>query len=221
MKDNDFLKGLHIGSMIRKIAFQKNISAQKLAETIGRYENNAAKIYQKTDMDTEEAIHISDVLEHNLLEMISCHYLSHLPFFGLKQESHFILFDKYTGRYTIKGNAGNRDFLHKVNIGEHIKEIVEKKGWIQQEMGKRSGLPQSHINRLYQSTKMNVKKLIRISIALNHNLLAEVYLSRMCIVPFRYKLDDCTIRINEQEVRIENPVDSTFLMEYVRLKSDK
>jgi len=63
---------------------------------------------------------------------------------------------------------------------------------------------------------MKVKRLLRISNALGHNLIAEVYLSRMCFSPDSELFDQCKIIINEHKVRIVNPKDQTFSMEFRR-----
>ena len=221
MKNDAYLKELHVGEMIRAIALQKNISTRKIADAICRYEINAAKIFNKADMEIEDVIQISDVLEFNLLEAIAQKYLSHFSITEFERESHIIKFNRHTQHYSIQGNAGNREFLDGIHIGEHIKTIAEQKGWTQHDMGKRLGLRQSNISRLYQSERINVKKLLRISMALERNLITEIYLSRMCIVPARYKLDACIITVNEQKVRIENPDDATFLMEFRRYFYEK
>jgi len=69
--------------------------------------------------------------------------------------------------------------------------------------------------------RINVKELIRFSIALGQNLIAEVYLSPMWLAPLRYPIEDCEITIEEHEIRLENPEDPTFLMEYQRKNEGK
>ena len=87
-------------------------------------------------------------------------------------------------------------------------------------MGKRLGLDQPGISRLYKRQRISVKALIRFSNALEMNLIAEVYLSRMWIEPLRYPIEDLEIFVEEDEIRLENPEDATFLMEYQR-KNDR
>ena len=69
---------------------------------------------------------------------------------------------------------------------------------------------------MYKRRRINVKELIRFSNALGQNLIAEVYLSPMWLAPLRYPIEDCEITIEEHEIRLENPADPTFLLEYQR-----
>ena len=78
MRIKDFLQDLHIGKMIKGVALQKKVASNKIAYAINRYQNNADKIYNLDDMDADDVVRISYVLEHNLLEDISHKYLAHL-----------------------------------------------------------------------------------------------------------------------------------------------
>ena len=78
MKKDDFLKDLHIGKIIKKIASQKGVPPQDLATVINRYQQNANKIFCINDMDVEDLVNISYLLGYNILEYISRKYLPHL-----------------------------------------------------------------------------------------------------------------------------------------------
>jgi len=80
MKKNDSLKDLHIGKIIKEIALQKGISSKKIAAAIHRDQKNADKIFRVNDMDIDDIVCISYLLEYNILELIAKKYLSHLSF---------------------------------------------------------------------------------------------------------------------------------------------
>ena len=196
---------------MQTIALQKHVSAQKLADEVRRYQRNADKIFKKEDMDMEDALTISDILDCGLPEMISQQYLSHLPSMGLQKENYSIALNK-TGHYTIVSPV----FPNRINIGKRIREIAERKGWNEREMGKRLGITQSNVSCLYRRERITVKRLIEISRVLGVNLIEEVYLSPRRMVALRNKIVECTITFNEHELRIEHPKDPNFLVEFSR-----
>ena len=106
--------------------------------------------------------------------------------------------------------------MNVIDFGNHLQKIAQKNRWSQQAMGKRLGIDQPGISRLYKRARIHVKELIRFSNALGQNLIAEVYLSPMWLAPLPYPIEDCEITIEEHEIRLENPEDTTFLMEYQR-----
>jgi transcriptional regulator with XRE-family HTH domain len=220
MKNNDYLKELHIGKMIKEVALHKHISSRILADSILLYQQNSDKIYRKADMDMKDLIKISTILECNFLEMISQKYLSDLPFRGGQRKNSSIVLAQ-TGHYTIKGVAENRVFSNEIHIGQYIREMAENNGWTEQDMGKRLNLTQSNVSYLYRKRGIYVKKLILISKVLNINLIAEIYLFRTSVVPSYLKFDDYTITINEQEARIKNSKDANFLMIFRREYGEK
>ena len=217
MNNNDLLNDLHVGSLIKKISDEKKICASKLAKVIFAFEGgNSTKIFKKDDMDTINLIKISDVLGTNLLEVISNQFLLHFPAIGAHQESYAIKFSKKSKQYFIRGNTGSREMLEKIHFGSYLKQIAEKNEWNQKTMGLRLNLCQNAVSRLYANKRINVKKLIQFSIALQRNLIAEIYLSQIWLVPIRYPIDDCEIIVEEHEIRIVNSADPTFLMKYLR-----
>jgi len=197
MKQNPNLTNLHIGNIIKKIALNKGISSKKIAETLCRYEQNADKIYGLEDMDVEDVVQISYLLEYNFLKAISDEYLSHLPPVETQSEqgSYHLEFDMQIGYATVHGNIGKRDFLQNINIGQNIKNIAEKKGLNQQDMANQLGCSQTTVSFLYKETSLKVKKIIRISNVLEHNIIAEVYLSKMFIVSSLSMFTSCTTTI--------------------------
>ena len=58
--------------------------------------------------------------------------------------------------------------------------------------------------------------MIELSIALNHNLISEIFLSQIHIVPILNQLNECILTITEQNVRLTNQNDDTFFWEYNR-----
>jgi len=131
MKKNNFLKHCHIGRIINRIAKEKQVTSRTLANTIIRYQNNADKIYKLEDMDTEDVVMISYVLNYNILEALSDEHLSHLPVIENKPDhaSYTITLDIQTNSFIIKQNAGNCDFLSEIHIGSHIRRLTREKGW--------------------------------------------------------------------------------------------
>ena len=224
MKSTDYLKDLHIGKMIREIASQKQTSSKRLAEVLNRYTSkNADKIYNLQDMYIDDVVQISYVIEYNILEDISETYLSHLPSteIVLDQESYSLTLDMQTQLFTINKNAGNCDFLSDIHPGQYIKEMVQKKGWTTNTLMKRLNCSQSSVSRLYQSVSIKIKRLIQLSNVFRHNLIADLYLSRMILVPTFELFDRSIVTINPQQIRIENIADKSVLMVYNRQNSKK
>lgn len=63
--------------------------------------------------------------------------------------------------------------------------------------------------------------MIELSVALNHHFIAELYLSRMRIVPALHLIQDCMLTITDQEIRITHPVEDDFLWVYKRIEKEK
>jgi predicted XRE-type DNA-binding protein len=218
MKKTTPLKNLHIGKMIEKIAFNKEVPAKKIVGMILRYQKNEKKIYQLDDMDVEDVILISYLLTYNFLQVISEKYLSHLPHIVINpdQESYDIEWDQETRQFSVSGDIGTSNILDNIHIGKHIKKLAEKKGWNEQYMAKLLHCSQSSISDLYRHKSLKVKKLIQISDMLKHNLIEEVYLNRMFIISSSSKFPRRTMTITAQEVRIENLDDKNFSMVFFR-----
>jgi len=221
MKDDDILKDLHIGKIIKEIALQKGVSSKKIAATIRRDLQNADKIFKMTDMDVEDIVNISYLLEYNILEFISQKYLSHLPYIGksFSADSCLLKIDMRTERITTY-DAFNSDFLKKTHIGQHIRELAKKKKWNERDMANIIHCSQGWISILYGSKSLKIKKLIQISDTLHYNFIAEVYLSQMVITISPDKFDNCIIALHPDKVRIINSDDNTVLMVF-RQSNDK
>jgi len=217
MKDDDF----HIGKIIKKIVSQKHISSANLIKAIHRYQKNADKIYNLEDMDVEDLIRICYVLKYNILEWLSKKYLSHLPniISGSEQEIYSLTLDMQTKRFTVTGNTGNCDFLKDVNFGAHFRKLAKNTGWHSKYLETKLNCSQSTISDLFNSKSLKVKKLFRISDLLRYNLVEDVYLSKMCIVPYLH-FEECIIKLTNQKITIMNPNNSTFSMNYRRQKDE-
>ena len=181
MKNNGFLKDLHIGKMVCSIAHQKHVSSKKLAETILRYEQNSHKIFQLHDMNVEDIVHISYLLKSNILEEISEKYLPNLPYKKAvwDPKAHIIEYDIESNQFKILNNNKNCDFLKNIQLGEYIKSIAETNGWNEKDLAKKLNCSQSYISYLFHQKSLKIKSLIWISIVLNYNLIAAQYLAHM------------------------------------------
>jgi len=213
MKKEDYLKDLHIGSMIKEIARQRGVSVKTLSDLILRYQQNTGKLYLLDDMNSEDVVKILCLLEYNFLHVISEKYLPHLPFPDcvISSESRFMKFDLENKKVMIYDPASNYDFLNDVDIGSLIRKVAKKRGCNEQDMAKQLDFYQSNISYLYQQKSLKVKPLIRISNVLKHNLIAEAYLSQMAIVSSLNMVDGCIIALHPlPQVFIKNPDDETF-----------
>ena len=224
MERNDFLNDLNIGKMIEEIALQKKIRANKLVPLLnGRYCQNGNKIYASKDMDVEDVVEISYLIEYNLLDVISDKYLSHIACATdhKKRKLFTIKMDIQTKSFNFYVNGSNCDFLDDVHIGKYLKDWMNKNGWPKSCLAKKLGCAPSLINYYYSQKRLRIKTLITLSMALNHNLIAAVYLSQMRIAPSLDQFNDCIITITDQEVRITNPNDDAFLWLYKRQDNEK
>ena len=219
MEKDDFLDDLHIGKIVEEIADHNRVSPKQIAEVICRYQNNAEKIFKLNDMNTEDVVKISYVLKYNLLEMLSEKYIPHLSGFELSPKQPYCIIEVNTKSMQCKSNrfAGNYDFLNDENIriGKYIRNVAEEKGLNEQALGKLLSLSQSNISRLYHSKSITVKRMIRFSIKLEHNLFSKLYLSRIIIASSQSMLDHCTIKISEVRVDIINPKNGAVLKTFL------
>jgi transcriptional regulator with XRE-family HTH domain len=218
MNNLNFLEDLHIGKIIKEIAFQKGISSKKLANVIHRYYKNADKIFKLNDMDIEDIVRISYLLEYNILEDISKKHLSHLPHCTniYNKETIILKIDMRTQRVSTCENVHNCDFLKNIAIGREIRKIAEQKGWSEKDIAKKLQKSQSTISDLYRSKSIKIKNLIRISDIFKYHFIAEVYLSQMMIVFSTEKFDNCILTINPQQIHIISPNDESFLLVFQR-----
>jgi transcriptional regulator with XRE-family HTH domain len=218
MKHNGFLKDLHIGKIIKEIALQKGVSSKKIANVICRYRHNADKIYYLDDMDVEDVVRISYLLEYNILYFVLQKYLPHLPCSDNTANTEYFTMniDMRNQRVTINEDFNNCDFLKKTHIGQRIKEVAEKRNWNGEELAKRLECARSAVSNLYRCKSLKIKKMVKISVAIRYHLIAEVYLSQMMIASSLNKFENCIIAISQQQIRIVNPVDKNILMVFQR-----
>jgi transcriptional regulator with XRE-family HTH domain len=217
-KNNDFLKDLHIGRIIKEIALQKGISSKKIADIINRDHHNADKIFKMNDMDTEDIIRISYLLKYNILELIAKNYLSHLTSTNHSTGSEFSLLKIDIGNQaiTIYDEFNNSDFLKNIHIGQHIRMIAKKNELSGRDMANKLHCSQGMISHLYKSKSLKVKTLMQISNALQYHFIAEIYLSQIITASFWDMLDNCIITFNPHQIQILNANDKTIVMVFQR-----
>jgi len=230
MKDNDLLnehrndsiEDFHFGKMIETVARRKNISPKQLGETIYRYQYNPVKIFKLDDMDAEDVVKISYLLEYHFLDEFSKKYLSHLPRIKSKcsSEKYAITFNIKTRSYDLHGNTGKCDFLKNINFGLYIKELAKQKGWKEKKMGELLNCSQSTVSDLYGRKSIKVKKMVQISNVFQLNLIAELYLSQMMIdTPFKI-FDQCRLSIIGNTIFLEKLGDKNISLQF-RPKDEK
>ena len=223
MKKTDYLEELQLGSFIKKIAHQRGVSAQTIANLISLYQKNADKIYLLDDMDSKDVVIISYLLNYNILDFLSKKYLPHLPFPDciVSAESRSINIDMVNKRVMIYNPFNNSDFLSEVKIGQLIKKVAEKRKWKEQDMAKHLNCSQGTISNLYKQESLKVKKMIWLSEVLNHNLIAEAYLSKMLLIPSLNMIGNCIIDLKTQQIYIENPNNDNLMIELWRKNGGK
>ena len=62
---------------------------------------------------------------------------------------------------------------------------------------------------------MKLKKLYYISDALQHHLVYDLFLSQMMIFPSIEKFNQCIITVKGEKIRIDNPEEKGFLIEFM------
>ena len=215
MRHHESKYDFHIGNIIKEIAAQREITSDRLAEAISRYDANESKIFKLEDMLVDDVIRISYVLTYNVLEKLCKKYLSHLPPVNrekLNEEPYAVTFDMRTKRYAIHGNRGNCDFLKDIHIGPFIKRLAKENKWNEQDVATRLDYTQSMVSDLYKRESIRVKQLFHISEALSHHLVNDLYLSRMLIVPSLADYDQYIITIEGRNIRIKSPKDENLFL---------
>jgi len=203
MKHDDFLKDLHIGEIIREIAKQKGVSSKKIADIISRDQNNADKIFRLNDINVEDVVRISYLLEYHILDFITQKYLSHLPNPGnyVKATSRLMKFDIQKNEVVIFDPFSNCDFLKKTHIGQHIKEVAKQNKWNIREMARQLNCSPSMVIYIYKNKSIKVKRLILISNILQYNFIAAVYLSQTTIAFALDIVDGCMLSLDSMQMR--------------------
>ena len=203
---------LNIGNMIKEIAIQKQVSARKIAEAINRYDGNSDKIFKLDDMYVVDVMRISILLNYNFLMVISNKYLSHIPFTGeiLKQKSFSIILEMPSNCFQIKKCI--KEEKHEIHIGDYIKDVAKKNEIKEQYIADQIGRSQGLISHLYKQKTMKIKRLIKISTVLNHNLISEVYLSTMDITFSHHLFDGCKVELNTKHPESEKQNEGHFTL---------
>ena len=224
MKNDDYLKDLHsdsvedfhVGRWIEAEARNKNIPPRKVAEVISRYQHNEEKIFQRDDMDVEDVVKISYLLEYHFLEKFSNRFLSHLPRIKSKLalERHTITFNFKTRSYDLHGNTGSWDFLNVIHFGPHIKKLAEQNGWGQKEVADGLKCKQSTVSDLYRKKSIKVKKMVELSNFFQRNLISELYLSQMMLVPPLKLFDQSTIMVAGETICLVKLSDKNFSIQF-------
>jgi transcriptional regulator with XRE-family HTH domain len=222
MKKDDFLKQVHIGHLIKEIAVNKGITSGKLAAAINRYHQNSNKIYQLDDMDIEDVVRISFILDCNILDifMEKCSFPVMMDNTESVYNDCIFTFDIDNKQITFPKRTSNCVFLKYIHLGRIIREIAEQQGLNEKTLADRLHYSHSNISRLYQQKSIKVKPLLQISHALQYNFIEKVYLSQMFIRDSSEIFNHCIIAINPQWIRITNLNDATFLM-FFRRQDDK
>ena len=219
MEKEIYLDDLHIGKIVEEIAGQQKVSAQQLVDAICHYHDNAGKIFKLKDMNTEDVVKISYVLKYNLLEMLSEKYIPHLSTSCKSQQQPYCIFELHTKSNQCKLNqyAGTYDFLKSdvIHIGKYIRSVAEKKGLTEEDLGKLLHLSQSNVSRLYHSKSIKVKRMIRFSNFLEHNLFSELYLTHITIAPSQNIFDHFIIKVSELRVDFMNPQNGIIFRTYL------
>jgi hypothetical protein len=158
-------------------------------------------------MYVDDVIIISYLLKCNLLGMFSNTYLSHIPFTGcnLRKENYSIILNTSNASVQIKKNCTIQeeiDSLKQINIGEYIQEVARKNEITEHDIAKQIGRSHSLIRDIYKRKSMKIKPLIKISDALMHNLLTEVYISRMSPEFSFYLFDGCIFELYTKDTNI-------------------
>ena len=210
MKNNDLLSDIHpvpqidyhLGSLIKEVARQKGVSAKQIADTIRIYQNNAEKIFKRDDMDVEDVVKISYLLEHHFLEDFSEKFLSHLPVIKsqLALEKFAITLNLKTKRYDLHGNTGSYEFLDHIHFGKYIQKLAKQNRWNEQSVADRLNCAQSTVCDLYNRKSVRLKKIVQLSNIFQHHILSALYLSNMMIIPPLKMIDQCKITVIDNHI---------------------
>ena len=213
MKNKVFLDDLNLGKIVEELAGERLISATQITDAISHYKNNASKIFDREDMDTAEVVKISYLFNFNILMMLTKQYLPHLPYMNHieNHHAHIIEVNTLTSRCSFNKNIGKHDFLKNVEIGPYIGKVAAKKGLKPRDLQTLLGLSQSSVSRLFLSKSLNIKKMIRYSDLLEHNLFSEPYIQNMIFKSHAKSIDErFIIKVGEKRVDILDPCDGSI-----------
>jgi transcriptional regulator with XRE-family HTH domain len=218
-----FLKDLHIGELIKKVALEKGITSGQIANAANRSKSNASKIFRMDDMDINEVILISYRLEFCILYFIVKEYMAHLPFIAYDAKNDYCLLkaDMKKNHISTYNAFNNCDFLKEINIGKQIREVMKQNHWNEDYLATRLGCTQGMVSQLLRNKSLKVKKLIEISDILQYDFISRVYLSQIMIAPDLNFLEHCIISVSRQEVNIRCSKTGLLLMQFCRNYTEK
>ena len=211
----------HIGNYFKKVAFEKGITARMFAKAIDSYHQNAEKIFLLDDMDIEDVIRISYLLQHNILFFVVNEYLSHLFNTHEDSEADSCLLTVNMKERSIFSHESvdNCDFLQKIHIGNCIREVVQKSHLSRQEVAHLLQCSESMISYLFRKKSLSVKKLLHISSALHYDFISNVYLSHVFISQSLHFLDDCIISVSRNKITVYHSKNKTNMLVFLRNSS--
>jgi len=217
------LKKLHLGNIIKKVAKTKGVATKDIAVALSRSKLNASKILWHDDLDIEDLIHLSYLLEYNFLFFIVNDYLLHLTHAGKDRETEICLFKVDMNNRKIYCNEyeSNTNYLKDIKIGEYLKAIAHQKNWCGQEVANRLNCTAANVSYLYQSKSLKVKKLIEISEVFQYDFISNVYLDKINISNSLHFLAGCVINVNKNNIQIIDPIHNTCLLYYRQIDAKK
>lgn len=104
--------------------------------------------------------------------------------------------------------------LNNVHIGEAIKKRFDELEITKTEFGRRIGIPQQHVNRLFERDTMETKRLIKVCRALDFNFFAlfcdfppqiNAYLSAVATgsAPASLNIGDAAIIVELEKIKVK------------------
>ena len=212
------LKDLHVGKIIKEIAFKRGISSKSIACAINRSQQNADKIFWMDDMDIEDIIRISYLLEHNILFFIVNDFLSHCSYIDahIETETCLLKVDMKNRCVVVNESTSNCNFLKDIHIGKHILKVANKNNWSGKDVAKLLHCTPSMVSYLFRCKSLKIKKLIQISEALHYDFISNEYLSKITIANSLNFLEDCMIIVNRNKIQIINSIDNSCMLFFRR-----
>jgi len=217
------LKKLHLGNIIKRVAKIKGVATKDIAVALNRSKLNASKILWQDDLDIEDVIHVSYLLEYNILFFIVNDYLLHLAKYGDDRETEICLFkvDMNSRKIYCNEYESNTNYLNNIKIGEYIKAVAHHKNWSGREVANRLSCSAAMVSYLYQSKSLKVKKLIEISENFRYDFITNVYLNKINISNSLHFLDGCVITVNKSNIQVIDPTNNTCMLYYQQIDAKK
>jgi transcriptional regulator with XRE-family HTH domain len=215
MKNNLF-KDFHIGKIIKEIALRKGVSSKAIAAVINYSQQNADKVFRMNDMNIEDVIRISYLLEHNILFFVMNKFLPQLSGVeNLIEEGDYILQTDVKSRsVSINEIATDCDFLKNIHIGNHIREYAKENNWSGRDLAKHLNCTPSMVNYIYKQKSLKIKKILQISEILQYNMVSAIYLPQIMIANATFFFENFLIVVNREKLRIIYSNDNSILLTY-------